>query len=189
MYVCVQVFPENRCIVKGVVGRNHVLVDLYYPVGGCACRLWSKVPAVAAPAEKTERRGTHMTKQEAAIVELYTGICMLVGEDRKYVYAYARKLMGRPILTQELSDERLKEKSKADFIKLCKNLKNMEDSAYWESCDLKRLEHGFIESIPNGGVCCSKCRRGFPKEYRRWKYCPDCGARMKQISLDTKRSN
>ena len=64
-----------------------------------------------------------MTKQEAAIVELYTGTCMLVGEDRKYVYAYARKLMGRPILTQELSNERLKEKSKADFIKLCRNLK------------------------------------------------------------------
>lgn len=62
-----------------------------------------------------------MTKQEAAIVELYTGTCMLVGEDRKYVYA--RKLMGRPILTQELSDERLKKKSKADFIKLCRNLK------------------------------------------------------------------
>ena len=66
-------------------------------------------------------------------------------------------------------------------MKLCKNLKEAEDSAYWESCDLKRLEHGFIESIPNGGVCCSKCRHGFPKEYRQWKYCPDCGARMKQI--------
>ena len=181
MYVCVQVFPENRCIVKGIVGRNHVLVDLYCPVGGCAGCLWGKVPAVAAPAEKAERRETHMTKQEAAIVELYTGTCMLVGEDRKYVYAYARELMGRPILTHELLDERLKEKSKADFIKLCKNLKSVEDSACWESCDLKRLEHGFIESIPNGGVCCSKCRRGFPKEYRRWKYCPDCGARMKQI--------
>ena len=63
MYVCVQVFPENRCIVKGVVGRNHVLVDLYYPVGGCAGCLWGKVPAVAAPAEKAERRETHMTKQ------------------------------------------------------------------------------------------------------------------------------
>ena len=128
-----------------------------------------------------------MTKREAAIIELYTGICMLTGDDRKYVYAYARELMGRPILTHELSDEMLKEKSKADFIKLCKNLKKAEDSACWESCDRKRLEHGFIESIPNGGVCCSKCRRGFPKEYRRWKYCPDCGARMKQISLDTKR--
>ena len=63
MYVCVQVFPENRCIVKGVVGRNHVLVDLYCPVGRCAGCLWGKVPAVAAPAEKTERRETHMTKQ------------------------------------------------------------------------------------------------------------------------------
>ena len=59
-----------------------------------------------------------MTKREAAIIELYTGICMLTGDDRKYVYAYARELIGRPILTHELSDEMLKEKSKADFIKL-----------------------------------------------------------------------
>lgn len=51
-----------------------------------------------------------MTKREAAIIELYTGICMLTGDDRKYVYAYARELMGRPILTHELSDEMLKEK-------------------------------------------------------------------------------
>ena len=80
-----------------------------------------------------------MTKREAAIIELYTGICMLTGDDRKYVYAYARELMGRPILTHELSDEMLKEKSKADFIKLCKNLKSVEDSACWESCDLNMV--------------------------------------------------
>ena len=42
-----------------------------------------------------------MTKREAAIIELYTGICMLTGDDRKYVYAYARELIGRPILTHE----------------------------------------------------------------------------------------
>lgn len=67
-----------------------------------------------------------MTKREAAIVEFYTGVFMLAGDDRKYAYKYASELIGRPILTHEfvlLSNE-LKEKSKADFIELCKNLED-----------------------------------------------------------------
>lgn len=65
-----------------------------------------------------------MTKREAAIVETFTGICMLTGDDRKYAYEYAEKLIGRPIFTHEfvLLANELKEKSKADFIELCKNL-------------------------------------------------------------------
>ena len=42
-----------------------------------------------------------MTKREAAIVEAYTGICMLTGEDRKYAYEYASEILGRPIFTHE----------------------------------------------------------------------------------------
>jgi hypothetical protein len=49
---------------------------------------------------------------------------------------------------------------------------------HWEKCDLKKLEHGFIESIPDGGICCSECRCGFPKQYTWWNYCPNCGAEM-----------
>ena len=32
-----------------------------------------------------------MTKQEAVVVETYTGICMLTGDDRKLAYEYAEK--------------------------------------------------------------------------------------------------
>lgn len=65
-----------------------------------------------------------MTKHEAAIVEIFTGVCMLTGNDRKYVYEYAEKLIGRPIMTHELLEfeTELKEKSREDFINLCKNL-------------------------------------------------------------------
>ena len=65
-----------------------------------------------------------MAKHEAAIVEIFTGVCMLTGNDRKYVYEYAEKLIGRPIMTHELLEfeTELKEKSGEDFINLCKNL-------------------------------------------------------------------
>lgn len=67
-----------------------------------------------------------MTKREAAIIEFYTGVCMLTCDDRKYAYEYASKLLGRPIFTHEFvwfADE-FKEKIKADFIELCKNLED-----------------------------------------------------------------
>lgn len=67
-----------------------------------------------------------MKKHEAAIVETYTGICMLTGSDRKYAYEYAEELLGRPIFTHEflLFADELKEKSRADFIRLCENLED-----------------------------------------------------------------
>lgn len=34
-----------------------------------------------------------MTKQEAIVIETYTGICMLTGDDRKLAYEYAEKLL------------------------------------------------------------------------------------------------
>lgn len=65
-----------------------------------------------------------MTDREKAIVEAYTGTCMLVGDKRNIFYKYVNKIMGRPIYTHEFAYENiqkeLKEKSKDDFIKLCK---------------------------------------------------------------------
>ena len=71
-----------------------------------------------------------MTKQEAAIVETYTGFVMLTGDDRKYAYEYASQLIGRPIFTHEflMLEQELEEKSKPDFIKLCKNLEGEENA-------------------------------------------------------------
>ena len=65
-----------------------------------------------------------MTDREKAIVEAYTGVCMLTGEKRSVFNKYVNEIMGRPIYTHEFAYEyiqkELKEKSKDDFIKLCK---------------------------------------------------------------------
>lgn len=65
-----------------------------------------------------------MTKHECAIVMAYTGACMLSGEDFNIFHEYIEKLMGRPVWTHELADknivDQIKEKSKADFIELCR---------------------------------------------------------------------
>ena len=67
-----------------------------------------------------------MTKQEAAVVEIFTGICMLTGNDRTYVYEYAEKLLGFPIFTHQFLEyeDKLKELSKPDFIEICRNLED-----------------------------------------------------------------
>ena len=65
-----------------------------------------------------------MTKREATVIETYTGIVMLTGNDRKYAYEYAEKLLSFPIMTHEflVYADKLKELSKPDFIEICKNL-------------------------------------------------------------------
>lgn len=65
-----------------------------------------------------------MTKHEAVVIETYTGIVMLTGDDRKYVYEYEEKLLGFPIFTHEflIYADKLKELRKPDFIEICKNL-------------------------------------------------------------------
>ena len=64
-----------------------------------------------------------MTYRECAIVEAYTGICMLTGNNVKYEYRYLEELLGRPVQTYELANKKMQEiitnKSKPDFIKLC----------------------------------------------------------------------
>lgn len=65
-----------------------------------------------------------MILRERVIVETYTGVCMVTGEEREELYKYWAALMGRPVYTHELASkeiqEQLKEKSKADFIELCR---------------------------------------------------------------------
>lgn len=65
-----------------------------------------------------------MTKHEAVVIETFTGICMLTGDDRKYAYEYAEKLLGFPIMSHEflVYADKLKELSKLDSIEICKNL-------------------------------------------------------------------
>ena len=67
-----------------------------------------------------------MTKHEAAVIEIYTGIVMLTGNDIKYAYEYAEKLLGFPIMTHEflIYADKLKELSKPDFIEICRHLED-----------------------------------------------------------------
>lgn len=67
-----------------------------------------------------------MTKHEAVVIETYTGIVMLTGDDRKYVYEYEEKLLGFPIFTHEfpMYADKLKELSEPDFIEICRNLED-----------------------------------------------------------------
>ena len=71
-----------------------------------------------------------MTLRERVIVETYTGVCMVTGEDRNEVYKYMEELMGRPVYTHELASkevqEKLKEKSRADFMALCREVTEFE---------------------------------------------------------------
>jgi len=63
-----------------------------------------------------------MTNKEKAIVMAHTGICMLTGDKMKYFYEYLEELYGRPVYTHEILYLDIKEKSKKDFIKLCKDI-------------------------------------------------------------------
>ena len=67
-----------------------------------------------------------MTKHEAAVVMAYTGIAMCCGDDWGVFHKYIEDIMKRPVFTHELADEKvteqIKEKSKPDFIEICKNL-------------------------------------------------------------------
>lgn len=68
-----------------------------------------------------------MTVRECAIVEAFTGICMLTGNKRKYFYEYIEEKLGRPVYTHELADDNICEKIKTavydDFIELCRTSK------------------------------------------------------------------
>lgn len=66
-----------------------------------------------------------MTKREAAIIMAYTGTAMLTGEDFDIFHKYVEHILGRPVFTHELGSEsvwdEIKEKSKNDFLDICKN--------------------------------------------------------------------
>lgn len=66
-----------------------------------------------------------MTKHEAAIVEAYTGIIILTGDDMQIFQKYVAKLLGHPTFTHEfpLYADKIKELSYPDFVNLCENLR------------------------------------------------------------------
>lgn len=65
-----------------------------------------------------------MTDREKAIIMAHTGVTMLTGEKFPVFHKYIEGIMGCPVYTHELASEnvwdQIKDKSRADFIKLCK---------------------------------------------------------------------
>jgi len=65
-----------------------------------------------------------MTDKEKAIVTAYTGVTMLAGDKFQIFHKYIEDILGRPVWTHELASEKvweeIKEKSKEDFINLCR---------------------------------------------------------------------
>ena len=66
-----------------------------------------------------------MTDREKAIVMAYTGVAMLTGDKFSIFHKYIEDLLNRPVFTHELASEEvwneIKEKSKDDFLKLCRD--------------------------------------------------------------------
>lgn len=63
-----------------------------------------------------------MTLDEKIVVSAYTGYLMC---DFNEVHRYIENLLGRPVFTHELAlgmiQDKIKEKSKDDFLKICAN--------------------------------------------------------------------
>lgn len=102
-----------------------------------------------------------MNKRECAIVEAYTGICMLAGTERKYFYEYLQEKFNRPVYTHELADksfqDEVKEAAAKDFINLCRNATNIpEDKIFihekikyinFQRHELAKISRMFIPSL------------------------------------------
>lgn len=100
-----------------------------------------------------------MTDREKAIVTAYTGINMLEGERFNEFYKYLEELYGRPVYTHEIPFLGLQEKSKDDFIKLCKELTQTEiirckDCKYFGENDFPfTLCHRNSEAVEANDFC------------------------------------
>lgn len=117
-----------------------------------------------------------MTDREKAIVMANTGITMLKGDKFNIFHEYIEQILGRPVWTHELDDEavwnEIKEKSKDDFIEICKT--DERPRGYWieQSAEIGAL------GIKYTRVRCSQCGWSnslvIPKNF-----CPNCGADMR----------
>ena len=116
-----------------------------------------------------------MTDREKSIVMAYTGICMLTGDKFPIFHKYVEEIMGRPIFTHEIGllEDTIKEKSKADFVKLCKEETERQFDADMEEKIAEWIDREIYDA---DRWKCSKCGRTI--QYRE-NFCPNCGRKMK----------
>lgn len=99
-----------------------------------------------------------MTKQECAVVMAYTGVVMLTGDNLRIYYKYLNDIMGRPVYTHELAfkeiQEKIKEKSTDDFLKLSREASNALEQQSWipVSERLPKESDGAVLITVNGEV-------------------------------------
>ena len=105
-----------------------------------------------------------MTDREKAIVMAHTGICMLEGEKLGVFYQYLNELYGRPVYTHEWVTLDIKEKSKPDFLQLCK-----------EEEPERRGRWIYNANFAEPPFKCSACGKS---QGRLSNCCPNCGAQM-----------
>lgn len=95
-----------------------------------------------------------MTDREKAIVMAYTGISMLVADKFSIFHEYIEKICGRPIWTHELAEKEvwneIKEKSKPDFIALCRDTTEAEPIMRCKDCKNYKL---FTEAYVGQAYC------------------------------------
>lgn len=115
-----------------------------------------------------------MTKRECAIVMAYTGVAMLCGENFRIFHKYVEDIMGRPVYTHEMGIEsianEIKEKSKPDFLKLCREAEERKTGHWIHKNDDQ-----------NDWLECSECGYGSEGEVpfeEGSQFCPVCGARL-----------
>lgn len=127
-----------------------------------------------------------MTDREKAIVMAYTGVTMLSGEKFQIFHEYIEKILGRPVWTHELAIElvwnEIKEKSKDDFLEICKTEDKSDDRPTGHWINELSIDIGYKTAE------CSECGErsrliahdtGFGYEYEYYPFCHWCGADMR----------
>ena len=118
-----------------------------------------------------------MTITEKAICEVYTGIVFCAKDDIWAGYAYAERLLGRAVYTHEFAElsDKLKELSKFDFVKVCRNEPlgfelTREDSGDGgiKPTNIRRSDGGITE-----GFCACGTRVN-----NYMKFCDQCGKKL-----------
>ena len=123
-----------------------------------------------------------MTDREKAIVMAHTGICMLEGERLGVFYQYLNELYGRPVYTHEWVTLDIKEKSKPDFLKLCKE-EETERRGRWINGNEGNWNAVIVPKCSICGETFYEMNVNINGEYT-YNYCPNCGARMVEDGTD-----
>ena len=93
------------------------------------------------------------------------------------------KLIDKDALSMELMNEVLNAYAKADF--RFAHALNVFQGLIDKAPTVEERKHGYWKGKPLAGYCtvrCSYCRVSFEGNSGRWKYCPECGAKMDGVN-------